>query len=446
MEKGKLLVKQYSTKKVAFDGFSLSRKEGAFCATSSFGCQTRRGSLTCGLGQRWLSIDGVDLVAPAGVTVYGFNFTPYGLSIGEVLMPLLSASNGISNYEESVKGFKMTLGVGDAARILSLVNEQGVGAAWIILANSIWSFGCDHWYTKRVDGEFTKVACGFASRLFIAKSDGKIVYSKPYVFDDFSETADESGYLHLPGNEAKIVQMVPLKEELYCFTEKSIYRITGVGAARDFQAERLNYSGGEVYEGSGAACGEKVFFFARDGIYAVRKGIVTKVQTDASIRCWLPLQGSEAAGTDGKYLMPCTYQGSKRTLSLDVETGEISAATFSSVLATYDGRVYGVNAANRLFELSSGYPLEENVVFERRGEPFGNARDKLLHSLRLYGKGEVSVKVTGRNGERQETVQLCEEGVDVRVLLKGKTFDVCLTLATATVLDKLEGLVQQRIR
>ncbi|MBQ8428066.1 MAG: hypothetical protein IJX18_02295, partial [Clostridia bacterium] len=364
----------------------------------------------------------------------------YNLSVGSVSLPLLSTDQGIVYYDEGTKGFKTSLGVSSKAKFLTFSDILGKVSLVIILPGGIWTFANGEWFTKVCEGSFNGVACVFNHRIFAVQPDKRIRYSAPYERGNFADSADDGGYINVLENIGNIRQLVVVENEVYCLCDEQIFRLTGDGAARDFRVEKVAYGGGNILARSGAACGDKLVFLAREGLYSVQQGKVAPISVSTSLSGLSPAAYAEAAATENRYYLPCTTTASeKKTLVLDMTTGEASFTRYTPVLCLYNGSMYGVDEENRVFEFLSDYPLDEGFSFERKREAFGDYRDKTLKRLWLYGEGELRLRVVGRNGVVEKNLTLSKEGAECPILLKGKTFDVRFTLSVGSLLTGLKA-------
>ncbi|MBQ9117927.1 MAG: hypothetical protein IJY11_01850 [Clostridia bacterium] len=444
MAEKKISSKTYLVKRHVFDAFSLGKADGCFCATSSYGCKAKGGILAYGTGMRYLSINGVDLISPE--PLLDFSFAPYNTSIGRISLPILSTTQGVYYLAEPLKDFEKVITTGNRVKLLSLPGEDGYMRLACVLRNALWRFGIGCWFSKMCDGTFSKAACVFENRLFVVGADDKLQYSAPYAYADFTDSADEGGFVRLMEYVSTPTQLVALKEEMYCFCNEGLYRVTGGSAARDFKVEKVDYVGGVIYEGSAAACGDRVLFMTPDGLFGVKNGKVQPMDTHGQLKGVVPYPSAEAAATGNKYFLPCTLYGENRTLTVDLSTGECAYTQFSSVLCSFDGGVYGADENRRLFAYAAGYPLPSAPFFERKGESFGDEKDKTLTSVKLYGSGKITLRVVGRNGSREKQVQLTKEGTIVPIALKGKRFDVRITLSLDAQVTGLEAETQRLYR
>ncbi len=439
MEKN-IKVKTYVKKRICFDGFSLTgRKNGKFCATRHYACATEEDRLTGGKGIKYFDGNGTDVVFPTDGQIFNLAVFPYVQGEEWSYLAMVSTKNGVYGFEITKKKVVKLLSSDGKVDMQLSTDKTGVNYMSLTLRNSVWRYHLNHGTSKMLEGSYACVSCVYGHRLFVVTTGIRIQYSAPYDFYNFEDSADEGGYVDLVGGSGQIRQLIALEKEMYCFFDRQIFRVVGKGAARRFEVEKLPFEG-TIVDGSAAAFGERVFFLTEDGFFAVESGEVSRIKVEKSSLDFIPVEKVSSAATEDCYF--CTGEGvdgTKKTLTIIPSTGEASETYFAQVLTSAGGSVYGINESGRLFSYESNYPMPNGFVFERKGESFGSYREKTLKTLYLFGKGEVNVEIKSKYGAIQKTVGLRAEGTEIPVRLKGKTFDVALTLETGAYLTHLQA-------
>ena len=79
---------------------------------------------------------------------------------------------------------------------------------------------------------------------------------------------DEGGFIELEGECGRLNKVVDFGGYVYVFRDYGISRLTAYGAQNDFSVTNLFVSSGKIYADTVAVCGDKIIFFASDGLYS----------------------------------------------------------------------------------------------------------------------------------------------------------------------------------
>jgi|GEM_PF-3290681 len=435
--------REYRKTTVRYDGFSTAEKAGKMCATHAYGVTTKSGKLAQGQGLSYLAHEGADVRLPEGETLQKLGIVPNFLDEGRFHQPIISTRRAVMYYAASTKTFTNLLTASPVCRFLALPMPSGDVMAGILLPGSLWTYGVLNWVRKGCDGSFTSAACVYGNRLFVVDTNNVLLYSAPYEYANFTDSADEGGRLTVADPIDPFRQLIAIGDEMYCLTRKRIFCLEGRGAARDFTLREVPYAGDAILEGSGAAFGDRLVFLTGEGMYSVQKGKATRLSASVPVG-QISTVGAEAVATGDVYYFPCLVNGEKRTLCVDAEEGGCSYTQYTPVLCAYDGEAYGMAEDGRFFVFRHGCPLPQ-ATFVKQGERFGDGRDKTLKILRLYGEGEVTLSVAGRNARREKTLTLTPFGEEIKVSLKGKAFDIAISPKVGSVVTAIEADIVQLI-
>ena len=86
-------------------------------------------------------------------------------------------------------------------------------------------------------------------------------------------------------------------------------------------------------------------------------------------------------------------------------------------------------------------PDGENVRFIAKNWLEKDGRELVVEKVRLFGVGDVAVRVGNFNVNAFANIQLLESGVDVPVHVRGKTFEIDIQLLGNCKIWKMSALV-----
>ncbi len=288
---------------------------------------------------------------------------------------------------------------------------------------------------ERAAGEKVgRAVCACADRLFAVLKPYTLAYSAPLAPDDFSVSENDGGRICFPSDKGEIVGLAAVGSALTMFYEYGIARLETGGSARDFALEKIAYGGGRIFGDSVGSCGvggEKTFFLASDGLYSLHGKTVRKLDTDTAILPVRTGQVCDHAESNGKYYLAYTDEAKGRTgLCVDTQTGKVYATYAAKGLSNCGGRAMAARDGSVVFLHPDGaLPYGENCVFSLRASAFGVAGRKTFRRLRLYGSGEITVRVGNGRTERVCSARFVNGETSVDVRLRGEAFSVAVTIA-----------------
>ncbi len=262
-----------------------------------------------------------------------------------------------------------------------------------------------------------------SERLFVTVDGEK---NSVWFSDDLDPTnwtlsLEGGGFIQMLDERGKINKVVGFSNYVYCFRDYGISRISGYGEQLGFSVSNLFVSGGRIYEGSVALCGDRIIMLAEDGLYAFDGVSTTKILSN--------LDGLIESGNDacalyygGKYYLSFRRKRNAETvgcesgsyknnamLVYEVEEGKYSlsrgmdVATFSKVdgvgvlAVTRDGRVGLVEKCGALY----GESLMKKWVIPK--SDLGHGERKRVREVTLYC--ECPIEVIFKSDEREKRVK-----------------------------------------
>lgn len=292
---------------------------------------------------------------------------------------------------------------------------------------------------------FKNYGCAAFERVFFAKDEKTLAYSGVQREKDYTESADEGGYIAFPvvGGMRGIVDF---KGRVYVFFEGDAYRIDARGAARDFSCERLAYGGGEIVDGSVFNCGNAIVFATDTGIWTYDGNDFERVGFCGAERLFMQPYAKYFAGANGKYAFEIFDAADARKSSVGIVYDTVSGtfvetdADLSRVCA-YGNELF-VSVGGKIMRLcEKGEETGREYIVETTSEDFSKSGLKTLRKIKLYGSGVARVSVLGKDEEGKttgnavaSTVRLTEGGTAVCVNLTANSFIIKAYLDVNTVL------------
>ena len=126
--------------------------------------------------------------------------------------------------------------------------------------------------------------------------------------DDFDPTnwnvsADEGGYINFSDECGEVLKVVSFLNYLYIFREYGIFRLTAYGDQNEFLLKKVFTDTGRIVKNSIEVCGDKIIFYAEDGLFAFDGYEVTRIAKEM-----MPTnRRSRMSGAylDGYYYLAC---------------------------------------------------------------------------------------------------------------------------------------------
>ncbi len=415
------LQKKGGVRRVRFDKFRLTDEgeKGAFWALDSWNCDCREGRLRRGIACETI-MDGFGNTVNVrfeGEIVAVYPFTTDG---GKEALCFVAEDGYLYSL-------KLTTG---AATQRVLLGEYPAHLSMRTPAQEVYHLfvGTRGGFVTRDGSSFTRVAeaaegnirgcCMAGKRFFVGINESTVAYSAPYDPLQWAGAAHEGGLLYMPADCGALVGLAAEKEQVYLFGEYGVYRVGVRADAKAFTVERLCYGGGAIVPRSAVCTGAGILFLSVDGLYRIQG---EKVEKTFSAFFDPPMEGVECyvgrceeltlldyVTTEGEMLRLAVYEDGKDAFYADwvKRLGGNEYFFKTGVLQRY---VRDRNGAESVYEpyVKSGY-----LSFGKKGK-------KTLKRLRVYGEGQVTVRVSNGRVENEYVIDtqngegetlLCERG------------------------------------
>lgn len=400
---------------------------GTFYATESYNAALDGGVLRGGTGAyAYLTASG----ASAGIPKV--SDPPAALAELGGAPIVVTESGRLYVYDETLGEYLNTLTrFSKTPALLKIFRADGEERLVVCGAEGVFSYGADGEVKKVYDVVASSVACVCRDRVFFAIGD-ELRYCAPTLETDWSDSADEAGYLKIPDeSDGEIVALAGLSENLYIFRRRGIVKATVSGAARDFCAEKVAYDGGEIL-GAARTLAGKVYFLTADGLKALDEHGVEAACENLSVK---PATTGEVCMTafGNKLLLRYTETGGKeRAVILDASSG-------SGYFSVLGGRAFALGGKGVFYYESGGLyttsllagdgenPISGTVSFGNTS--FGLEGKFSIGRLTVYGLGTIRLTLTNDEGVSRVFLGESEGGrYEIKPFMRGERFTLRLSV------------------
>ncbi len=406
--KKKLVYKGKSVfKRVDFDGFSLTEKNGALVAKSAVNCDCKEGVLRSGIGvERMTRSDGAEFrireSKVEGAYRCALADTKDSVGLGEEKPYYYVAREDGELYElyESGLGVRVAT-VGRKVYHRSLPNELGYAYELFCGDSALIEMHFKAGYGTGKKGDIRGFTlCG--GRIFFAFQDRYLYYGKPHTYYQYYHTTDSSGKLYLAPDFGALIGVASDGEYVYAFMQRGIYQIKPSGEMCDFRMENVPYGGGEILKGSFVETGGGVIFLSTKGAHRLIRGVVKSICEE------LKLSPSVA--------FECRVATCEDLVMIDFGEKDLLQNEVRKRVAIYRDGSYGYLTSRTGVLSGSEYTCAEGYLakfvantpsaryseacgFESQETDFGDKKRKWLDKIVLRGEGKTQVVL--RCGDRQ---------------------------------------------
>ena len=270
------------------------------------------------------------------------------------------------------------------------------------------------------DVEKFDIGCYAYERLWTYK-DGKLRFSAPLNFSDFTVGKNGGGEIEVPDIFGKVIALIAYENRVYIFRENGIQRLDSRGE----QAEFIITDCAALMENIKAetiAVGNECMYFCTDSsIYKLAVTKVSKVYSTVFEK--YNLQPISATYGCGKYVLSASGVNGDALYHLDdsgVEVISIKADCLTSIVRSgkviplflYEGKAYTIDNENFM-------PLkwESDFLDLKQG-----AREKILERVKAHGYGDFTLTVKSGKVERKLKLHFKEGVADIPVGMRGDYF------------------------
>lgn len=250
----------------------------------------------------------------------------------------------------------------------------------------------------------------------------KLCWSGEKGIDDWEEKIDGAGWLYTDAELGEIINLLVFKGHIAIIKKYGISLLSAYGAPENFK-EIVNVSTPAIYQNTAVVCGNKVYFYTADGLYAFNAAgtekIDLKLAEDFSSAVYAMTYG-------GSVFFAGTHKKLRRVVVLVYDTKE-KTSYLIDVPAT------ALAAGNDPYAYIKGgaVKLEKGAAFTYASEEIGHfsKRKKTLKSIFLDCTENVDITVDTESRRRQfkdvkGRVQTNISGSHFKVSVTGKNAEI----------------------
>lgn len=243
--------------------------------------------------------------------------------------------------------------------------------------------------------------------------------SEVWFSDDLSPinwnvSATEAGHINFTGELGDVIKLVSFLNYLFIFRENGIYRLSAYGDQSDFELKKVFTDTGRIYKDSIVMCGNKIVFYAEDGLFAFDGYSVTGIAKE------LPSVAEEET-LIGAYKNECYYLFASSNGESNLNKGKVIKYSFK------DGSISKMSGVDVISAINANLNDKSKIICAIRG---ANALGEVTESGKISDANTVKhykspYGTMGFNGFK--TVRcvsfMTDYPVTLRVILDGKNYD-----------------------
>lgn len=414
-------------KRVAYHGFTTDELglDKAICGYECFNCDCRGGRLTTAVGIEFVQDAlGKDVVLPNVKKIQRF-FQGFVKTGDETLEKVYFLVVEAGTYMfQTGKGWVL---LGEIAPFDCITTREESGEVWNVLLTET------NVYVVKTFGVLQKclsmvclAGCLSGERMFYGTQGGTVVYSKPGEPTLVSDSMIDGGKLCLPADAGEIMAMKALGKRVYVFCEHAIYKLETKANAGEFVVRRVPYEGGRIVKNGVGVLGETMVVLAENGAYLLKNDALEKGYERlrfGRIEPYSVQYGCFEGKVTFTYYERQELNRVRRAVTL---YSDGKYGFFGDALEGLSGGEQGVfflRGVSRIGTLGGVHNMYNlPPTFRARTMDLGVNGRKNLKKIRLYGEGQVRVRVESEQGAR-EYFLLFKNGVaETRLVESGFAF------------------------
>ena len=309
---------------------------------------------------------------------------------------LQTKSGSILCYREDLGQFYAVLTNKGASQVFPVTGKM---EDWIAVCSRTGLFlvSTDGIEYKRVTNHDTMGAGAFFKhRLFIGGKGGLVKYSAPEDYFNFTPSDDAGGEIVISNCSGELIAMKTHQDALYLFFQSGIVRLEIGGDPSKFYAEKLDYTGGEIFPRTICACQSGVYFLGSNGFYRLNGKKIEYL--DALINIVPKYTGEEGCAVFKNWPVIRFRAGGVNQNVVITENGKsLFFLEGLSRLGGNEGELLFIDGKSEVSRMADcGTNAYEGVCALYKTN-FGCAGKKRLDCLRFYGEGSFRLDMWWAN-------------------------------------------------
>lgn len=420
-------------KEITFDGFSLEEKSGKCCVTAKNCAFFSGGEVSPAYAFTAAGVEGIEKFPKRSVgSIKRVAFPSiYGEKREEDAV-ILDGDKKLYYYDTEKSAWEDTGISFDILPNVAVYTEKDGAESALFFGDKIVKIKKGGKAETIADSIKKPFGCVSFERIFYISGEKSVRFSA--VGDvNFEDSADEGGKIAFP-ETLGISGVFAAGKYVYIFFPFAIYRLDARGAARDFVAEKIAYTGGGILENSIAVCGETLCFLAKDGGYTLSGKTFEKFMEKGGGFDFSSIEGVYAIAAQGKYLFEINGKnenGGEKCAQKMYDTAEktcVDVDLSAQNSCVYGNTAYFLGDSVQKITFDGSGSEEKEYLLTRKGEDFGANGLKTVGNITLCGRGKVRLLVSGGQYSSLFDVELTKTGARVAVNITAETFDFALIL------------------
>ncbi|MCK9574971.1 MAG: hypothetical protein WCX32_02125 [Clostridia bacterium] len=124
--------------------------------------------------------------------------------------------------------------------------------------------------------------------------------------ENWTESLNEGGFIQMLDEAGPLNKVISFLDYVYVIRDFGIARITAYAEQTDFAVTQLFVTSGKIFDKTACVCGDRIMFFAQDGLYSFN-GLTTKKINTGLENFFISTKNEKSFGAyhNGKYYLAC---------------------------------------------------------------------------------------------------------------------------------------------
>lgn len=311
----------------------------------------------------------------------------------------------------------------DVCRLIECFDKNGMQVTCLLAPSHLYRLTDTSYATVTYFGG--SCAALHYERLYFG-SNRRLYYSEPMVFTALTtNTTYGGGYIDFADAAGNILEIISFKEKLYLFRERGITAVTAFGDPLNFKTAALPYACGKIVPGSAVNCGERIYFFTENGLYAFDGSLCKKAENAGEDEIDLTATLSAVRFQGGYYAAVQKRDGTRVLYSYDGNTERGRYINYAAELIAANDTLY-FTQGNIVYEFSDRAMPGDGECALEVSFTLGDHKsgEKFAESVCVAGKGGIALSLVSDQGEQTKVRGDCGKIIRLPRALRGETFEL----------------------